>query len=88
MTPDLANAAFEGVGALLTLLNLRALLRDRKVAGVRWEVTAFWSAWGAWNLYYYPALGQWFSFGAGCLLFASNMAWVVLALYFTRRGEA
>lgn len=41
---------------------------------------AFFSAWGIWNLVYYPTLGQWASFIGGVLLVAGNVAWVVLAI--------
>lgn len=85
MSADVGNAMFELVGALLGWLNVRQLLRDRSVSGVYWPVTAFFAAWGYWNLFYYPALGQWFSAWAGALLALANTAWVVLALRFRRR---
>lgn len=84
MNPDYFNAFFEGVGALLTWMNVVRLCRDRKVSGVYWPVTAFWSAWGAWNIAYYPMLGQWWSAAAGLVLCVGNTVWVVLAVRFTR----
>lgn len=75
---DLINALFEFIGALLTWRNFVQLRRDRQVRGVYWPATAFWAAWGLWNLAYYPSLGQWWSFAAGVLLVAGNVAWVVL----------
>lgn len=88
MTFDLINATFELVGAILGWINVRQILRDREVKGVYWPVTAFFAAWGYWNLAYYPALGQWYSAGAGLLLAASNTAWVVIALRLQRKGAA
>lgn len=90
MTPDTINALFELGGALLTALNIRALLRDKTTKGVVWPVNAFFTAWGAWNLYYYPALGQWISFAAGVLLVAANAVWVGLAVHYASasRGAA
>ena len=41
---------------------------------------AFFTAWGIWNLVYYPAIGQWYSFAAGIVLAAGNLAWVMLAV--------
>lgn len=85
MTPDHFNALFEAGGAALLLLNVRALLRDRRLAGVHIAPTAFFAAWGLWNLYYYPHLGQWWSFAAGLAVVAVNAAWIGLALYYRRQ---
>lgn len=81
---DLGNAFFEGVGMVLTRLNVLQLYRDREIKGVDWRVTAFWSLWGVWNLFYYPALGQWWSAAAGLVLVLGNLAWCVLALRVVR----
>jgi hypothetical protein len=78
--PDLINGGFEMLGAVLTWRNFEQLRRDRTIAGVYWPTTAFFSAWGGWNLIYYPALGQWASFCGGVLLVSGNVAWVALAL--------
>jgi hypothetical protein len=86
-TPDLINAAFEGVGAALSWGNVARLRRDREVKGVFWPVTAFFAAWGVWNVFYYPVLGKWASAVAGVVLCASNIVWVVLALRVKRESE-
>ncbi|MBA3034845.1 MAG: hypothetical protein KKF85_03545 [Gammaproteobacteria bacterium] len=80
MWPDLINGSFELVGAYFTWRNWLQLRRDRHLAGVYWPTTAFFSAWGLWNLVYYPALDQWASFAGGVLLVSGNVAWVVLAV--------
>ena len=80
MTFDYINAAFECVGAFLSWMNVRRLISDKKVAGVHWQVVGFFAAWGYWNLFYYPSLGQWWSTAAGGLLALANTVWVVLAL--------
>jgi len=85
MWPDLINGSFELVGAYFTWRNWLQLRRDRTIAGVYWPTTAFFAAWGMWNLIYYPALGQWASFIGGVALVAGNVAWVVLVL--TVKGE-
>jgi len=83
MWPDLINGSIELVGAGFTWRNFQQLRRDRQLHGVYWPTTAFFSIWGLWNLIYYPALGQWFSFAGGVLLVAGNVAWVVLAIGLT-----
>lgn len=88
--PDLINGSFELVGAVFTWRNFVQLRRDRALVGVYWPTTAFFTAWGAWNLIYYPALSQWFSFMGGVLLVAGNAAWVATAirLHLTSRSHA
>jgi hypothetical protein len=58
---DAVNAGFELVAALLTWRNVLQLYRDKQVKGVYWPAWAMFAAWGLWNLYYYPHLGQWLS---------------------------
>jgi len=79
MTADSANAIFEGGGALLLLLNIRCLLRDKKVVGISLAPVLFWTLWGYWNLFYYPHLGQWWSFVGGLGVVAANTVWLGLA---------
>ena len=77
---DAGNALFEMVGAVAVWLNVRALLKSRKVRGVDWRTWVFFSSWGWWNVFYYgPHLGQWLSWWAGLVLVAANTTWVVLA---------
>jgi hypothetical protein len=82
MIPDLINAAFELGAGVAQLINCGRLYKDKEVKGVNVSVTAFFGAWGLWNLYYYPFLGQFFSFGAGILICLANFAWVGLAIYY------
>lgn len=79
-SPDVVNGAFEMLGAVAIWGNVRRILRDKMLKGVDWRVTLFFSAWGYWNLFYYPHLGQWFSFAGGLALVAGNTVWVALAL--------
>ena len=81
---DLINGLYESGGGLMNCLNVLALYRDKKVSGVRILPQAFFTSWGVWNLYYYPHLNQWVSFTGGLLIVVANMAWVGLAIYYTR----
>jgi hypothetical protein len=80
---DWINGSFELVGGLLCWLNFKQLLKDKKIDGVYWPVTAFFTLWGIWNLYYYPQLGQIISFIGGIFLVLGNLSWVCLAIYYT-----
>lgn len=84
MTADVINGTFELLGSLLLWLNVLVLYRAKQARGVHWSASAFFTLWGGWNLYYYPALGQWFSLGGGVSVVAANATWVVLALRYRR----
>lgn len=77
---DAINAILEFVGGLFVLGHCRAVCRDREVKGVSIIATIFFSFWGVWNLYYYPSLGQWFSFVGGIFLVSANFLWVALLI--------
>lgn len=85
---DLANGFFEGVGSVLTWLNVRRLYIDKTVKGVQWEVTVFWTAWGIFNLFFYgPVLGLWFSWWMGISIVIANAVWVGMVLYYRTAAE-
>ena len=78
MSADLINGAFEAVGAFLILNHCRAVLHDKAVAGVSVLSTAVFAVWSFWNLYYYPSLGQWWSFTGGLAIVVANCWYVSL----------
>lgn len=77
-TPDLTNAAFEFFGGFAIWRHVRRLRIDKQIRGADTWATVFFAAWGVWNLFYYPHLGQWASFFAGLNVVAANTAWVIL----------
>jgi hypothetical protein len=87
MTPDIVNGIFEAIGGLMIINNCRVILRDKAVAGVSVLTTAFFSAWGMWNLFYCPHLGQWCSFAGGLLIVSANCVWISLALKYRGRQD-
>ena len=86
-TFDLINGSFEAVAALFTLNHCRVLLRDRAVAGVSIASMAFFTLWGVWNLWFYPHLGQAWSFAGGVLLVIANAIYVALLCRFSGVGR-
>jgi len=76
VSPDIINGLFEGLGAILMLLNILRLHRDKLVRGVHWSPVMFWTAWGLWNLYYYSAINQPLSWRGGACLVAANAVWL------------
>jgi hypothetical protein len=85
MSPDVVNAAFEMCGAVFTFKNTLRVIQDRGYAGIYLPAIVFFFSWGGWNLYYYPSLGQWWSFGAGAALFLANLTWITAMAYYGRK---
>jgi hypothetical protein len=85
--PDLINGSFEAIGSLLVWLNIRQLYRDKVVRGVHIAPVMFWTAWGYWNIYYYPHLNQWLSFAGGISVVLANSVWVGQMLYYRKERE-
>lgn len=77
--PDHINGIFEGVGSLTLWANFLKLRRDKVVQGVHIFPVVFFTAWGVWNLIYYPLLGQLWSFIGGLSVVFANSAWIFLA---------
>jgi hypothetical protein len=86
MWQDKLNGVFELAGGVFVFLNCLRLYRDKTVKGVSFTAFVFFTLWGFWNLYYYPAIGQWASFLGGCHVVFWNVVWVILAIYYIKRG--
>ena len=86
MTPDFFNGCFEAAGSGFIWLHVRQVLKDKAVAGVSTVATIFFASWGVWNLYYYPHLGQWWSFTGGLAIVSANALWVALLIKYRRRA--
>jgi hypothetical protein len=82
---DIGNSIFEIIGGILQVRNAYQIYKDKEVKGVFWPAWLFFTVWGYWNLYYYPSLGQWYSFVGGILIAVANTAWVSMAWYYTRK---
>lgn len=85
MSPDLINGLFEFAGSAMLWRNVLQLHRDKEVKGVHWNATAFFAAWGYWNLFYYPHLDQWWSFAGGLSIVFANTVWLGQMIYYLRR---
>jgi hypothetical protein len=83
VTPDQINGVYEALGGLFILLNCRKTWQAKKVAGVSLVTIVFFSSWEFWNLYYYPALDQWWSFWGGAVIAAANLLWIWLVVHYS-----
>jgi len=84
---DIVNAIFEIGGGLLIWINVNQIAKDKKVFGVHWAPTAFFFAWGVWNLFYYPSLDQYLSFIGGLVIVCGNAAYVYLLFKYWKVGR-
>jgi hypothetical protein len=83
--PDLINGLFEFLASFLLLLNVLKLYRDKKVRGVCHISVTFMAIWGAWNLFFYPSIGAWWSFAFCIPVVIVNTIWVSQMFYYTRK---
>jgi len=79
---DFINACFEFGAGFAVLNHCRCLWRDKEVKGISILSTAFFTAWGFWNIFYYPSLGQWWSFVGGLFIVAANCVWLGLLVWY------
>lgn len=84
MPVDQVNAVFEFVGGLLVFFSVYRIFRDKCARGVSIIPVSFFTIWGFWNLYYYPHLGQFFSFAAGTTVAIANITWLYGLLKYRR----
>lgn len=82
--PDIVNGAFEALAGVAILNHCRALYRDKEAKGVSLWSTVFFSAWGFWNIFYYPHLQQTASFLGGLCVVTANCSWIGLMVYYRR----
>ena len=83
--PDFINGSFEFLAGFMVLLHCRKVLKDKDVKGVSIPATMFFTAWGFWNLYFYPHLDQWLSFYGGLFIVSANLFWVILMLKYKHK---
>lgn len=81
---DLINGLFELVGAFVIGLNVYRLYHDKQVKGVHWGSTFYFTAWGVWNLVFYPTNGLWFSLIGGIAIVAVQLVWLGLVFQYYR----
>lgn len=85
--PDMINAVFEFSAAFFTCLNIRQLWRDKEIKGFSPAAVIFFSAWGFYNCFFYPHLGQWWSFAGGIAITCVNCIYMGLIWYYLRRQK-
>jgi len=82
--PDLINGTFEFAGGFMLLTNVWQIFKDKVLKGYNPLSTVFFTSWGMWNLFYYPHLGQWYSFAGGVFIVSVNTFWLGQIIYYRR----
>ena len=85
MWQDKINGRFELLGGLFIMLSCIKLYKDKKVRGVSPIAIGYFTAWGYWNIHYYPHLGQWVSFAGGLCVVLINTIWLGMMIYYIRK---
>jgi len=85
MWQDNVNGLFELLGGMFIFLHCVRLFKDKKVRGVSFIATAYFTLWGFWNIHYYPHLKQWWSFVGGLTIVAMNTLWIIMMIYYIRK---
>lgn len=79
---DQFNGLFEFGGGLMILKSVFLLHQQKMVRGVSKLPVFFFTSWGFYNLFYYPHLGQWWSFSGGCVIVTVNAIWLAQIVYY------
>jgi len=82
---DFFNGCFEFIGALMTLLSVKALLRDKEIKGIHWAPIVFFTSWSTFNLWFYPANNLWWSFAGGVAIWLVNAIWLALVWKYRKK---
>ena len=85
---DVINGIFEMSGGLFLWLSVHHLYKAKCVKGVSKLAFAFFAAWGYWNLFYYPSLGQIISLIGASSCTLANTVWIILAWRYRKGGDA
>lgn len=79
---DIVNATFELGAGIILWFHVKTILKEKKVLGVSIVPFAFFTLWGLWNLYYYPTLGQPWSFWGGIFVVSVNALYTYLLFHY------
>ncbi len=85
--PDMINGTLELVAGVFIALSVWKLHKDKKVRGVSYVHVGFFTAWGFWNLFFFPHYDLWFSFVGGVGVLTANTIWLCQMLYYTWQEE-
>lgn len=80
--PDLINGTFELFGMIFVLLSVKQLYKDKQFKGSHIMTIGYFTAWGCWNIYFYPHLGQSISFVGALGTTLANVTYTCQIIYY------
>lgn len=86
ITPDMINAGFEAGAGFAVLHHCWRLRQDKQVRGVSAPAVMFFTLWGLWNIFFYPHLGQYWSFIGGIFVTLTNALYVAMLIHYLKVG--
>lgn len=84
---DIGNMIFESLGGFVVLLSVRKLYRDKQVKGMSVTMMLFFTAWGYWNLYFYPSVGAWLSFYGSVGVTFANTIYTIMVCWYLKQED-
>lgn len=79
---DHINAGFEWFAALVLILNVIQIRKDKRVSGVSIWPAAVFAAWGFFNIFFYSHLNQSLSAIAAVFVALANVTWLGHVFYY------
>jgi hypothetical protein len=86
LSPDVTQACWELGSAVFGTLNIRAIRKSKRLEGVHWVPTAFFFAWGIYNLWFYAVLQLPVAWWGGMVITIVNMVWLGHVAFYTLPG--
>lgn len=84
----MVNATFEAGAGLAVLAHCAKLHQDKQVRGLSIPAVLFFTGWGCWNVFYYPHLGQFWSFAGGIFVTLANLIYLAMLVAYSRHRLA
>lgn len=81
---DLTGGMFQALGGLFVLNSCRHVLKDKAVAGVSILSVAFFTTWGAWNLFFFWHLHQLWTFAGSVPIVSANVWYIFLLMKYRK----
>ena len=81
VTTDIVTGSFELFASSFILNHVRVAWKNKQAYGMSMVSAFFFFAWAVWNLWFYPALNQWFAFYAGIAVVVANLIQILVIMW-------
>lgn len=87
IAPDLITASLEVGSAVFQWRNVKAIRRDKKLAGVSWVPSFFFMSWGLYNLWFYDVMALPLSWWGGLAITIVNAIWLAHVFHYAAQAR-